>query len=204
MPRPDELKIRVDRYLSDLERQLERMRVPDKNEILREIETHLRERLERLENADSVGVDAVFQHFGSVAEIAAQFQEDRAVRRIAVVRSPVLLTEAAWKWARISLRGSLALLIALFGYLSSLTLLVTAVGKIFYPERIGMWIHANSWGFSLGAPRNASNPGTEVLGYWYIPAGLVAGALLAIVTTLSVKWFASLFSRDATMTEVRP
>ncbi len=203
MPKPDEFESRIVAYLSELERQLERLRVTDRNDLLREIDTHLRERLERLENADPARIEAVFEHFGSAAEIAAQFQEERAIRRISVVRSPLPLTRDAWIWATVSLRGALALLIALLGYLGSLTLLATAAGKVFFPDKFGVWIHAGVWGLSVGTPRHWADPGTEVLGYWYIPTGLLAGVVLAVITTTCVKRFASLCSRGAAVTEAR-
>ena len=82
-------------------------------------------------------------------------------------------------------KGTLAFLIALFGYAMALALTISIFVKPFMPSRMGLFIGPE--GFHLGIP---SHPEVmhEVLGKYFIPVIAVAAFAVAIGTTQALRW----------------
>ena len=57
--------------------------------------------------------------------------------------------------------------------------------KPIMPDRVGAWLgpHGFTIGVMDGLPR-----GTDILGWWLIPVGLIGGAMFLIGTTRFLRW----------------
>ena len=92
------------------------------------------------------------------------------------------------------------LLACIVGYVLGAAFFLCAILKPFHPQSAGLWMipgSAGDWELSLrmgfdGAPVN----GHELLGWWMIPAGLILGIGLVLLTTRFVLWCARKYRRS--------
>jgi hypothetical protein len=97
-------------------------------------------------------------------------------------RSPLSVLRATGRLARLSLQGCVVFLVSLSGYALAAGFLATAIVKPFAPSRAGLWIlPADDLSVSLGV-MDHSPMARELLGWWIIPVGLIAGVGLAWLT----------------------
>jgi uncharacterized membrane protein len=191
---------RVKEYLAELGRSLGTMPLAERDEILREIATHIRD---CEESQDSV--ENVLARLGSPRELAAEYRNGILIRRALRSFSPLLVMRATGRLATKSVVGFAIFLCAFVGYIAGAGFVITAILKPFLPRLIGLWVgpHAftfglwvrGSGGFGIGwytAEQAASV--REVLGFWYIPVALVLGAIFLHVTTLVMRRLLRVFT----------
>jgi hypothetical protein len=150
---------------------------------------------------------------GDPEELAAEWTTDLVLRRAATSRSPWRLLTATLRWATRGLAGFAAFVLTLAGYTSAATFYVCAFVKPFFPSRIGLWlgpegtlafgywnghtVGAEIYGiavrppasFVLGTLSATNGPVRELLGPWFVPVGILCGALALVVTTLVARWW---------------
>ncbi len=80
-------------------------------------------------------------------------------------------------------------LTGLFGYLLGAGLVVTGLLKPLLASRTGLWMSGGEMVASGTQSVAPALPAREVLGWWYVPAALVLGCVLVIVTTLLIRMF---------------
>ncbi len=206
----DSVQRAVDDYLARLRKGLRRVPAKERDEIVEEIRGHVLERIEAGGEGTQQAVEAVLRAVGDPAGLARQYETEDLLRRAASSRSPWLLLRTAARGARRGIAGFLVLLLAVAGYGSALVCYATAVAKPLFPSHLGVWLTPEAvtvgyWsgrlpsaliGLSAG-PRGGltvlgtfgptAGPVRELLGPWLTPAGIVAGFLLALVTTWCVR-----------------
>ena len=167
----------IEPYLRDLERALKgRLPAPEIREIVAEIRAHLSER----SNED--GASRALASLGPARDLAALYLAERLAERAVTGRGPLLMLQSVYRMAGLSFDASIALGIAISGYLSGALLVTAALLKPFAPDRVGLWVQDASDGpnISLGVTRSPA--GQEILGWWSIPLGLLLGAGLLFLT----------------------
>ena len=174
----------IENYLSRLEMAMAKTSAEDKQDIVREIRVHI---------ADSVvgsgdrqaAVDRVLGLLGTPEQLALRYSTECQLTRASRSFSPWLLLRTCWSWAKTGVKGTLAFLIALFGYAMALGLTISIFVKPFMPSRMGLWIGPE--GFDVGIP---SHPEVmhELLGKYFIPVIAVAAFAFAIGTTHALRW----------------
>ena len=174
----------IENYLSRLATAMAKTSVEDKEDVVREIRAHI---------ADSVvgssdrpaAVGRVLGLLGTPEQLALRYRAECQLTRASRSFSPWLLLRTCWGWSKTGAKGTLAFLIALFGYAMALGLTISIFVKPFMPSRMGLWIGPQ--GFNVGIP---SHPEAmrELLGKYFIPVIAVAAFAFAIATTHALRW----------------
>jgi len=168
----------VQLYLESLRNALKGLPTDERDEIVQEIGAHIRDRAE----SSDTSLPEVLSALGEPEEIANQYREGAILDHARASISPVRLLHALWVFARRGLWGVFALLFAVFGYLASAGLIITALVKLAFPAHVGLWLGADR--FLLGFTSSPPPYATEKLGVWYAPIVGAAGFLLLSLTIL--------------------
>jgi len=192
---------KIEAYLDRLRRSLRGLRPDEIREIVEELRSHILDKAS--ENGAAVtcaGVDAALAALGSPEELASQYVTDAMLARAEVTRSPVEILQSLFHWASLSIAGFLVLLGSIVGYFLGGTFMWCAVLKAFHPQTTGLWKIPNGDDFEIslrlgfsGAPPAG---GHEMLGWWIVPIGLVAGCGLVMLTTHFALWCVRQYRRS--------
>jgi hypothetical protein len=188
---------RIDAYLGMLRGRLRGMNHDEVREIVEELRSHIMDKASAFENANGevtlAGVDAALRALGSPEELASQYITDTFLARAQLSRSPLQILRSLFRWASLSLAGFFVLLGSLLGYFCGAVFILLAALKPFHPHTAGLWIFPNGVdnmeiSFRLGF---GSVPlgGEDVLGWWIVPLGWMAGLGLVMLTTHVALWF---------------
>lgn len=174
----------IDDYLSELRRCLGPVTLAEREEILREIQAHIRDAAEQ--NSPAPASD-VLARLGPPAELAAQFRDGLLIRRASRSLSPFLLLRGALRIAATGMAGTIVFLAALIGYTLGAGLVVGALLKPFFPSNVGVFVNqSRSVTDGLTSATTVSTP-HEILGIWGIPVFLVLGSLTLLATTMLIR-----------------
>lgn len=175
---------RMESYLARLDAALQRVPAGEREDIVREIRAHI------LDSANGsvdpgTAVERVLRLLGTPEELAGRYSTESLLARASRSFSPWLLLRTCWRWAKLGTKGTLAFLVALFGYSMALSLTVAVFLKPIMPTRVGMWVGPE--GFNIGVP---SRPEVmhELLGSYFVPVIAVAAFVFAIGTTHALRW----------------
>lgn len=177
---------RMNAYLEQLRKRLRGMRDGDVDEILAELRAHI------LEKAGATGafapdvVESTLAALGTPEALAAEYFTEQLLVRVEVSRSPLRILRGLFHWASLSLAGFAVLVGAVSGYSLGILFVFAAGTKLLHPRTAGLWRlgGGDSLEFSLrlgfGTPPSS---GTELLGWWIVPLGLLFGCGLLVLTT---------------------
>lgn len=184
---------RIETYLGRLRQPLRGLNDADVREIVEELRSHITDKVTASGQATAAGVDAALAGLGSPEELASQYMADDLLARAEVSRSPVRILKGLFRWASLSVAGFFVLLGSIVGYFFGVVLMLVAVAKLFHPRTAGLWTYPDSAGdlalsFRLGSG-NAPVDGRDVLGWWIVPIGWLAGCGLVMLTTHIAIWF---------------
>jgi hypothetical protein len=193
MKRPLEpaLQSRIDAYLKRLRQGLGELPAAEAAEVEREIRGHILERIDSMHSIDASALTVILEALGKPEDLGALYQSRAMVARARASLSPLLILRTAVRWAGKSIGGLAACVLALFGYTTGLSCVVSAILKIFHPDRVGLWVGPHTWNLSMGyltAAERIHEHAHEVLGWWLIPVMFMAGPIILIVTTIIVRW----------------
>jgi hypothetical protein len=216
VPNDDVLQA-IDQYCARLHKALGHLPSIERDEIVDEVRSHVLERVSAETVVTMDVVSDVLHAVGDPQELASGYRTDAALRKAAASRSPWLLLLATLRWATTGLAGFVAFVIALTGYGSAAFFYLCAFIKPFAPSRIGLWLGQETLAFGcwngrvtgaefygvsarppasfvlLGTLGPTDGPVREILGAWFIPTGILCGALVLVATTLFVRWLIRTF-----------
>jgi uncharacterized membrane protein len=143
---------------------------------LREVETHIRERLEQTEAVpdERIAVERVLAGLGSPLRVAQAYSMEMAVDEAVVTGRVVSVARAVWQLATATIAGFFTALGLFVAYASGIAFLLVAAAKPLMPDNVGLLVVG-------GIPRGLGAfipvpPGGEIRGgYWIVPICLVAG-----------------------------
>ncbi len=182
---------RIEAYLGRLRGRLRGFNQEEVREIVEELRSHVMDKAAAAGGASgevtTSGIDAALSALGSPEELANQYLTENLLARAAVSRSPVQILRSLFRWAGLSVAGFYVLLGSILGYFLAAVFILVAMLKPFHPHTAGLWLLANSGGgseisFRLGfgsVPVGAR----DVLGWWIVPIGWMAGCGLVMLTT---------------------
>jgi hypothetical protein len=80
--------------------------------------------------------------------------------------------------------GLVTIILSLAGYAIAGLWFLTAVAKLFVPDRVGLWLLPDATGdLTLSLNRHALGAvGHDILGWWIVPMGLTVGGICAFLT----------------------
>jgi len=188
-----EAQQKIDAYLAMLRRRLGGLNPDEVREVVEELRSHILERAAGGGELTAAGVDAVLAALGSPEELAREYMTEALLGRAEAGRSPLRTLDGLFHWATFSLAGFVVLLSSVVGYFLGAALLC-AVLRPFHPHSAGLWLIPDSTGdfvLSLRMGFEGAPPGArEVLGWWIVPLGLLAGCGLLVLTTRFALWCA--------------
>ena len=179
------MEARIVDYLSRLETAMGGISGRDKEDILREIRAHIVDSVAGSTNGEAA-VDRVLGLLGTPQELAGRYRTEYQLTRASRSFSPWLLLGTCWGWAKLGVKGTLAFLIALFGYATALGLTVAVFVKPFMPSKVGTWVGPEGF-VAVGVPAHPEVM-HELLGNYFVPVMAVAAFAFAIGTTHALRW----------------
>jgi len=181
---------KIEDYLRSLRSRLRGMSSETSREIIEELRSHIADKVTIDGELVAQKVDATLAALGSTTELASQYTTDDLLLRAEASRSPLRIMDSLFRWASFSGIGFLVLMGSVFGYFVGFALIVCAALKPFHPYAAGLWRLPDGefslrMGFGMVPPA-----GRDVLGWWIVPVGLVAGCGLLTFTTRFALWCA--------------
>ena len=180
----------VENYLARMRAALTGMTLGDRQDIVEEIRTHIRERSEE----DPGAVPEILAALGPAEQLAEQYRTGMLLQRAQQSISPVVILRVTLRWAKTGVQGTVVFLVALAGYFLAAGFLVLAVIKPIFPYQTGLWVGPTPLDFSFGFRDDYISPHLhEVLGWWFIPVSLILGSLTLLATTKLIQRMAKRF-----------
>ena len=170
-------------YLAALRTQLGLISLDDREEIVREINAHIRDSAEQT----GAPVDTILAQLGPPADLAAQYRDGLLIRRASRSFSPVSLMRGALRLATKGVFGVIVFFFGIFGYAIGGGLTLSGMLKPILPANTGVWVlngHLVSSGTLFPAP---APPAHEILGMWYVIIALVLGSLMILLTSFLIR-----------------
>ncbi len=193
-------QMKIDAYLARLRGRLRGANDAEIREIVEELRSHITEKASASGEITEAGVDEALVALGSPEELAKEYLTDNLLARTESSRSPVRVLGSLFRWASLSVAGFLVLSASIVGYFLGGAFILCALLKPFHPQSAGLWVFPDgaddvSYSLRLGF---SSVPvgGRELLGWWMVPLGLVAGGALVMLTTLFALWCARRYRRS--------
>lgn len=174
----------VERYLERVREGLRGVPRADVDDILRELRAHVEERSEADGNRESA-----LRSLGDPSELARQYRNERVAARVECSRSPLVVLHSLVLLRGRSVAGWAVLLLAALGYAWAIALAAAAFEKVFEPRDVGLWLDPGAWLPRLRVDGPGPPGARELLGWWLIPAALVACAVLVSLTRRFGLWW---------------
>src|ERR1700674_570498 len=172
----------IEAYLAGLDEALQGMRREERDEILKEIRTHI---LDSLPDNPQAVIEPVLRALGAPERLAEHYRTEFLLAQASHSFSPWLLLSTAWRWAHIGIRGFVVFLVAVFGYGAAVTFLISVLLKPFLPNQVGLWVGRGTLEFGTPGHRAGVH---EVLGNSYIPVTMLLAFGAAVGTTHVLRW----------------
>lgn len=173
----------IDSYLTALRLHLRGVTIVEREEIVREIEAHIRDSAE----VSGTSVAAVLDRLGPADELAAQYRDGLLIRKASLSLAPLVLLRATLRLATKGVFGIFVFFCGVFGYSFGVGFVCIALAKSIVPAHAGAWVQDGrlvaAGAFIYGVPPSAH----EVLGMWIIPLGLTLGSLTLLLTSFLIR-----------------
>jgi hypothetical protein len=196
----DDAQQKIEVYLTRLRARLRGLNPDDVREIVEELRGHIVDKAAASGEMTPAGVDAALAALGSPEELASEYVTDNLLARAEVSRSPLRILESLFRWASLSVAGFFVLTGSILGYFLGGAFMWCAVLKVIHPQSAGLWVSRDSAGdlqlflrMGFGTPPVGAR---DVLGWWIMPIGLLAGCGLVILTTRFAVWCARQYRRS--------
>jgi hypothetical protein len=200
---------RVEDYLEHLRRALAGLSGEAASDILEELRGHILEKAAlNGENGEvtPAAVGNVLAELGSPEDLASQYLADDLLERAAHGWSPLLLLRGLLRWASLSAAGVFVFIGCVVGYFFGGSVILCALLKPLHPRTAGLWRLAGegaSYSFSLRLGFGSIPVGgTELLGWWIVPLGLLIGGGLCFLTTMVALWCARQYRRSSSLSPI--
>ncbi len=200
IPKDDNQKIEA--YLAKLRAQLRDFNDQQVADIIAELRSHILDKLEIAGDARPSQVDTILAALGTPEELAGQYITDKVLARAEVSRSPLRILASLFRWASLSVAGFFVLLGSVLGYFFGAVFMLVAILKPFHPQTAGLWLLHDATGdseFSFRMGFGTVPAGRDLLGWWIVPLGLLAGCVLVTVTTRFALWCARQYRKSGVL-----
>jgi hypothetical protein len=181
---------KIDSYLRRIRSGLRGLPASEASEILRELRSHITERVESGDDGRPETVESVLQSLGSPEQLAALYVSESLVSRAESSRTPWTILRSLFHWSTLSFGGFVIFIICVIGYTFGVCFFVAAIMKPFHPQTVGLWVSNDPDHFSLHVGGFSGPPGLEreLLGWWLVPIGCSLGGGTILLTTQFALW----------------
>ena len=176
-------ELRIRGYMFVLHRSLASFMPGDAaKDSIREVESHIRERMARVDAAadEKAALERVLDHLGAPMKVAQAYAAEITFDEAVATGRPLPIFRALWHVAT-SVQGFFAALGLFIGYAAGVGFIAVAALKPIFPQNVGLIVR-NGIPVGIGATFPIP-PGTEVMGgYALIPLFLITGAVILAFT----------------------
>ncbi|MEP1445506.1 MAG: hypothetical protein ABJK37_05220 [Paraglaciecola sp.] len=167
----------IHQYLKNLSKYLSRLSKSESEEVIREIESHIFDAIELQENSGQrTDAQEILDGFGQPRTLANQYVEH--LLQGTPPPTGFKAIQSVKKGATKTLYYSMAAL----GLGVAFILITIGLGKLFFPNEIGVWSASQGNSVIISFSENMYPKSTELLGYWLSPIAVALGAGLAYFT----------------------
>jgi len=175
----------LERYLMQVRAALRGLPEPEIDDILRELRSHI------VESAgDGTELAAALGALGNPLDLANTYRADNQMAQAECTCSPLVILQGLRHASRSRLGCFAVTALYCFAYTFVVILVSAAVIKLFAPAHTGVfYTPGNLLSFQLigdGSPPPGAN---ELLGWWLVPIGLVAGLSLRYPIDWVAQWW---------------
>jgi hypothetical protein len=183
---------KVEIYLGELRKNLRCLKREEIDEIVQELRSHIVEKATTQSGLTPSTVNSVLARLGDPRELAGRYLADNLLGKPQVRRSPFRMITILFRWASLTLAGTLIFFSAIAGYFIGASLVLCGLLKAIHPHTAGVWTSHDASGDLAVSVRlgfgSAPVGAKEVLGWWIIPVGILVGTGLVILTTKWTLW----------------
>jgi uncharacterized membrane protein len=176
----------IEHYFFQLRILLLKGRVAERDEIVRELRSHVAEEFADERGTAEEVYDRLARVFGSPEEIARAYKTEGLLASASRSWSPWRLLRGAASWAFTGVSGFFVFLFAMVGYGTALCFFVCAILKPIFPDDVGFWVYQGGMNFGMPVPRPPL--AHEVLGVYFIPVSIVLSFVVAFLTMQGLRW----------------
>jgi uncharacterized membrane protein len=182
----------IESYFDALSTQLADLPPSRRDEVVRELRTHVLDRLEQITVPSNDDCRTVLKALGTPEEIARQYRVELILNRSAWRISPWKMLRTLSRWTLTGIQGYIVFIVALVGYLLGACFYITALLKLFFPHHVGIFVSPE--GLNIARFPDPP-PGTELVGTFYIPIAICAGFLFTFLTTITIRFVVRKFGQ---------
>jgi hypothetical protein len=191
---------KIEAYLRRLRLLLRGIDPEEVREIVEELRSHIIEKAESDGRSSDAAIDAALAALGAPEQLASEYLTENLLARAEASRSPVQILKSLFRWASLSVAGFFVLLGSIVGYFFGVVFMLVAVAKLIHPRTAGLWTYPGGAGdtefsFRLGFG-TAPLGGKDLLGWWIVPIGWIAGAGLVMLTSYFAVWFVKQYRKS--------
>lgn len=165
-----------DDYIKRINRTIVALSKADQQDIQLEFNSHIYESMQGSTKESEIdSLLDVLQKLGAPEDVLLQLVADKKLDQATRTFNPLHIFKAL----ALNISNGISYIIFVILYLI-LGVGVFSIGaKIFYPNKVGFYVHEKGWSIGIG-----ENSETDVLGNWFIPVMLGATLVLYILITL--------------------
>lgn len=150
---------------------------------MREVESHIRERVEQIEEQpdERVALEKLLDSLGSPLKLAQIYAAEMTIEEAVTTGRASSVARVLWYGAGTTVGGFFTALALLFGYLAGAAFVVIALLKLLFPENVGLVV-VDGMPIAFGAIFPLPEGGELVGVYWIIPFSILAGLSILVGT----------------------
>lgn len=177
---------RVESYLSRMRVALRGMPEREIEDVLLELRGHIGERLE----APGADAEGVLRALGEPSTLARQYRAENVMERAECSSSPIEVFHSLYLLRRRSVAAFAVAVVAGLGYAWALALGAGSLEKLLAPGDVGLWHVPGRWvSYVITIDGRGPAGSRELLGWWFVPVGLLTGAVLLMATNRFGLWW---------------
>lgn len=177
---------KIESYLARVRAALRGLPEREIDDILRELRSHVDE-LAAEQGGDA---SAALESLGDPVDLAKTYRNQNQMTRAECSNSTLVILQglrhtSASPWGRVFVTA-----LYLFGYMNVVTLWAAAIDKLLAPSPTGLWYTpGNVWSLALVTFANPRAGSRELLGWWLVPAAILAGWALRYLVDRIAQWW---------------
>jgi hypothetical protein len=184
---------RVDSFMARLRAALRGMPEGEIDDILRELRSHVGD----LAESQGSDIDAALRSLGDPVDLAKKYRADNQIARAECSGSPLVILQGLRHAGRTRVGRFTATVLYLFGYANVVSLWRAAIEKVAVPSWAGLWYTPDEpWSLSLAIGHPGAPGARELLGWWLIPAAVIAGWIVKYLTDRAATWWIRRYRRS--------
>lgn len=184
----------IDPFFARLRAALRGMPEGEIDDVLRELRSHI------ADLADSQGsdIEAAVRSLGDPVDLAKKYKAENLIARAECSGSPLVILQGLRHAGRSRAGRFTVTVLYVFGYVNVVSLWRAAIEKVLVPSRAGLWYTPGDlWSLSLGWGGHAAPGARELLGWWLVPAAVIAGWIVKYLTDRAATWWIRRYRRSA-------